>query len=643
VSQGRWIAAVLRLIAGILLAWFVGAALAASQVPFVARGLAVAVVALTVWRPSWGIAAVVAVVPAGLLLANPPVRAADMLVWAFLAAWLLALRRPLTSTPRDTTAGTPLALFALCAVGSWAGYIIAGAAGIDSVMLPVLLLRAIPIDHLVFSSPEPETWAMLTLLTGLAFFAATRALARRYTDLRRMIAMAIVASVAVLALVTVGDVLRQWNEVGYGGWFLLRYVRGERFSAHVADLNAAGSQYVLAGLIALSFAVSERGARRAIWIAALVAMMPAWWLSGSRSAAIGALLVGAGMIPCVRYGTDARVRRLAAPAGVVIAVLVAGAAIFAAQQPAEQGSASNALRLRSQFLVTSARMTASAPIFGVGIGHYHERSNEFMPPSLREVYRNENAHNYFAQQFAELGLVGGGVFVWLVVSVVRHGWRETRRVAGSDAATLGLFAGSVAYLVTCVTGHPLLVPEAALPFWAAFGALAGASPQADRVGQPSTTAVTAAVAALIAIGLVLQLHARSVAAAQPGERGFYGLEAAADGRQFTWMTRHGVFYARPQAGVLTIPLRPPDLPNASEPFEVAVEVSGHRVGSYLLEPGRWTDVRVPLRERSAAPFRRIDLRANQTWTRRYDLPDGGDEGPRSVMVGEIGWQGSGAR
>jgi O-antigen ligase len=634
----RSIATSLRLIAGIPLAWCVGAALAAPQVPLVAKVVAIAVIALTVWRPSWGLVTVVAIVPAGLLLANPPVRAAESLVWAFLAAWLLSLRRPLASLSALHEPDPPLLLFAMCAIASWAGYTVANAAGVDGVMLPALLVRAIPGDHLVFSSPEPETWAMLTLVTGLALFAATATLARQNVRLRYAIAVTVVSSAALLALFTVADVVRQWRGVGYEAWYVLRYVRGERFSAHLADLNAAGSQYVLAGLIALSMAVGDRGTRRALWIAALVAMMPALWLSGSRSAALGSLLVGAGIIPWVRYGGDPRVRRLAAATAVVIALGVSGAVIVAAQQPAEQGTVSNALRLRSQFLVTSARMIASAPIFGVGVGHYHERSNEFMPPSLREVYRNENAHNYFAQQFAELGIVGGGLFVWLVVSVVRRGWRETRRVAGSDAATLGLFAGSVGYLITCVTGHPLLVPEAALAFWAVFGVLASVA-QPSRAAKP----VALAVAAVIAIGFLLQLRAWSIATTQPGERGFYGVEPGPEGREFTWMTRHGVFYTAPQAGVLTIPMRPPDLPSAPVPFEVAVEVNGHRMGTFALPPGRWTPVQLQLRQRLTSPFRRIDLRANQSWTRKYEAPEGGDDAPRSVMVGRVNWQGSGSR
>ena len=61
------------------------------------------------------------------------------------------------------------------------------------------------------------------------------------------------------------------------------------------------------------------------------------------------------------------------------------------------------------------RVAKAGFIFGVGVGHYFDRSSEFMPEELRRIYGNENAHNYFAQQFAEVGVVGGLLFIWLIV------------------------------------------------------------------------------------------------------------------------------------------------------------------------------------------------------------------------------------
>ena len=222
--------------------------------------------------------------------------------------------------------------------------------------------------------------------------------------------------------------------MNYEGWFLLRYVRGERFSLHMADLNAAGSLYVLGGIVAAAIAAG-RASGRSFAIAALVVIAPAFWLTGSRTALV-ATLAGFLILAVVRQRKPATRVQLAAAAAGLLLLVIAGA--FAVDwQPDVQGSAASSARLRSQFTQTSARMFASAPLFGVGIGKYFDRSSEFMPAEVRAIYGNENAHNYFAQQFAELGIVGGALFLWLVCSLLVAGWRGAR-ARPSDTMLAGL-------------------------------------------------------------------------------------------------------------------------------------------------------------------------------------------------------------
>lgn len=643
-SRGRLIASAIRLATGAGLVSSAALGIAAPELPPVAKLAATTVIILTAWRPGAGLIATVALAPAGLLLARPPMRAAELLVWSFLGTWLICVWRPLTTAPQRDGALLPAILYALCAVGSWVGYTLARAPGVDWLMLPALLVRTIPADHVIFSSPEPETWTMLAALAGLGVFAAAAALTREHPSLRRAVAITLVASASVLALMTIADVLRQWNFVGYRWSYLLRYVYGERFSAHLADLNAAGSQYVLAGLVALSLATGEHGRRRRLSVCALAIILPALWLSGSRSAALGALVAGGGVVPWVRYRLRGGAGRAGVAAVVALGLIVGGSAVLAAQNAAGQGTVSNALLLRSQFLVTSVRMFSSAPIVGVGIGHYHERSNEFMPPALRDVYRHENAHNYFAQQFAELGMVGGVLFIWLVVAGLRRGWGAVQAADVPDAATLGLLAGCVGYGLTCVTGHPLLVPEAAMPFWAAFGALASAAhPRPASRGQRVTGVATIAVAIMIAANVTIQVRRYALAATPPGERGFYQLEKDSEGNPFVWMTRHGIFYVGRQPGTLTVPLQAPALPVLTTPFQVSIDVGGRRVGTYEVAASRWTTIQVPVRAAASTPFRRVDVRANQSWSRTKDLGLRSDDDPRSVMVGETRWEPAGSR
>jgi hypothetical protein len=625
---------------GAALAWFTIPTLFVLPIPAVAAALVV--IGLTIWTPTAGLVAASAMAPAGQLLAAPPARVAELLVWSFLSAWLLSIWRPLAQAARQSTVYAVAALFALWATASWVAYIVGGAAGVEPLRLPVLLARALPLDHLAFSSPEPETFTLLPLLAGLALFAGTASIAQQQPRARFALAAAIVVSAAALAVLTIADVLRQWASFDYGAWFLLRYVRGERFSLHLKDLNAAGSHYVLAILIAVALAYGDRQ-RRALWAALAVLIAPALWIGGSRSAALGGLLVGGSLLPLIRRGTSVRLERrhLALASAALVALLLVAALI--ASRPGAQGTASNALWLRAQFLVTSARMIASAPMFGVGIGHYHERSNEFMPPALRDVYRHENAHNYFVQQFAELGIIGGLLFLWFTGIGLWSGWSEVGQTRGADAASAGLLAGCCGYMLTCVTGHPLLVPEAAVPFWAAFGSVAGGAAATSESPAPTWVQIPIRRWAIVLVvvaacaNVAVNLRRFALTSTAPGERGFYDLQSTNGAAPFVWMTRHGVFYVGPQPGTLTVPVRAPDFLESDQRFHVAVEVGGKRMGVFEAASDRWTNIEIPVRTAAPGSFRRIDLRANRSWSPMRDRGGSEDDAPRSVMVGVTRW------
>jgi len=275
---------------------------------------------------------------------------------------------------------------------------------------------------------------------------------------------AVLSVVAVpLTYFTTGD----WNEID-------RYISNtpSRGAFHLKDVNAAGSQYILAALLSLVLAPAGRGARVA-WRMGQAALVVALWMSGSR-AAITAGVVGVAVWAILawlaRRGLELpRVspRVLGACALAVIVALTGSVRLGSAQ--ATTGSASLSLGIRAEFLKTSLAMMATAPLTGVGIGTYYERSGQFMTPILREIYGRENAHNYFLQTWAELGLIGLLAFLWWLGRALGVGWMRVLREGWSGPAFAAACGCSV-FLVTCVTGHPFLVVEVATLFWAALGA-----------------------------------------------------------------------------------------------------------------------------------------------------------------------------
>lgn len=626
-----------RLLLGGALAWSVALAVATPGVPRIAAAAALLTLALSLWRASLGLVLLAFLAPAGWLLAPDPVRAAEMLTWAFLSGWLLGVWRPLstaalsTALPRQIV--VPAAACAACLFASWLALTLGDAGGIDPQALPRYVARTIGTDHLAVTSPEAETGAMLLSLAGLGLLLASMALTRDAPALARQVGIALALSMAIMSLAMVAAAIRQWGANDYSGAFLYRYARYERNAYHLRDLNAAGSQYVLAGLTAIGLAVFDRP-RRWIWLALLAIMAPGVWLTGSRTAwlaggAAGALVIGTACRPAWRPSRRQVVGLVAA----ALVIVLAGGAVLA-RGAYQRNAAGRAMRLRVQFSETSARMLASAPLYGVGVGRYYGRSGEFMPAEIRTIYGFENAHNYFAQQFAELGVVGGTIFLWLVIACVRTGWRSTGRTATASA---GLLAGSLGYLVTCLTGHPLLVPEAALPFWAALGVAIGSGGSVMPPG--AATPRSRFAVALLGVVLIVPIGVAGASYRQnrSGEHGFYDSQRAEDGTTFRWTTRHAVTYVDAVPGFLTLRMRAQPLPDRP-PFVLTTELDGRVIDRRVVRADQWVTIELPVRPRTGSPAtrQRIDLRVNQTWPRSQTVGRRQAAQPVGVMMA-IAW------
>ena len=149
-------------------------------------------------------------------------------------------------------------------------------------------------------------------------------------------------------------------------------------------------------------------------------------------------------------------------------------------------------------------MFASAPIFGVGVGRYFERSPEFMPDEIRELYGAENAHNYFAQSFAELGIAGGAtVPVARSSAGMTTGWRQAATARAESDRNRALCR------IGRVSRHVPHRPPASscrkprCPFWAAFGVLAMS---AGEPGSSSRYRVVIAIVIVLARSRARPLH-----------------------------------------------------------------------------------------------------------------------------------------
>jgi O-antigen ligase len=471
------------------------------------------------------------------------------------------------------------------------------------------------------------------LIEGVAIAAATVTLFRTRPRLAVVLPAALAASGCAAAIASV----LLWY--GKAPAAILRQLDANRYRivAHATDANAAGSGFAMLVCLALGMALRARGRERPVWLALGAANAYGLWLTASRSAMAAAAL-GIVFMAAWLATTAARSRSVASA---VIGLWIAAAAI-AGFQLWRSGQRSQGGGLRRQFNTSSLRMIAAEPITGVGVGQYYRTSALFLSPQLAWNYGSENAHNYFLQIAAELGLPG---FVLMAAFIGTGLWRGARalRISPHDGRLLGVMSGVGVFLVTCVVSHPFLIDEVAYSFWALLGLLFGLGGSALDVegsahGAPRrwwVTAGTAAalvyVAAVAVIGAVRRDFEPPRSAAVDG---FYEWETGADGKRFRWTGEYASLFVPSDVVQVNFPVRISGDARALKPIFVTPSVSGVP-RSTVQTLNSWSIISVALPDVDAATrFKRINLKVDRTWQPALYIPGSADMREVGVQVGE---------
>lgn len=167
-------------------------------------------------------------------------------------------------------------------------------------------------------------------------------------------------------------------------------------------------------------------------------------------------------------------RRIRVVGSLVAVGVIAGCALVAARVQAEREAADPATALARELRVKIwpevLEDIAQAPLTGYGFGRGLFRK------SLTGDFENPliwHAHNLFLDVTLQTGLPGLLLFLLLLGTIVREGWRSVRSsepaVAAASLALLGLVAGMIARNMT----DTLLVRQNSLFFWSALGLLLG--------------------------------------------------------------------------------------------------------------------------------------------------------------------------
>jgi O-antigen ligase len=596
-----------------------------------ARALVAFALGIAIASPVYGLLFAAAVAPLGVLGAtlihDEAFRISEAVVVAFLVGWLLRERfhqRFSIGVPR------PAWLFSFVVVAS--------------VATLAWQLRAFPLGfsaemwqlrnaYFVTFADWTGVVAGARLIEGLGLVAATVTLSRRHEVVVNRLSAVLACSAAIAA----GSSVLLWYGIGSASALQRIVLNGYRVSGHVGDANAAGSYFAMVLCLALGATAHARGRTMAAWAMLTVASGAGLWLAQSRTAlAMVGILGGAALAIAVSRRLKPRAR-----ATLLAAALIVGAAVTAARvRQLERDPDFHGAGFRVQFFETSLRMIRASPLIGVGIGQYSRASPQYLSPQLAFAYGAENAHNYFLQIAAETGVVGFAAFtVWLGIATVRALRALVRRP--DDVRLLGITGGVLAYLGTCLSGHPFLVGEVAYPFWIQFGLMTAiplATPGDARVAarfSPSAWWLTfAGAAGLVVVGAVTTVRRTSAPVESQAVDGFYGWETAEDGRRVRWTGQFASVLLPKEVVRVRIPIRIPTDRAPIAPIGIEVSTDGDRPVRTLVY-GEWNDLDVRLRE--ADPMivaRRVNLRVERTWQPALYVPGSAEMRHVGIQVGE---------
>ena len=124
-------------------------------------------------------------------------------------------------------------------------------------------------------------------------------------------------------------------------------------------------------------------------------------------------------------------------------------------------------------------MIKDHPIFGSGLGTFKYNSLNYQAKFFeqgenRSLYPYgiaDKVHNEYLQLGAELGILGLGIFFWIIIIYFSYGIKLLKRTKDryKQGILIGLMGGIMAVLVDAIFGFPLHLPATLVLFWLFIG------------------------------------------------------------------------------------------------------------------------------------------------------------------------------
>jgi len=595
-----------------------------------------------------------ALVGFGIILSHlagvPTLRVTEVLVVASLAGCCVRALPHGTPLRRAVTGwiSMPIVLFAIAATASTVVWqrVYQVETGYASAYVQALL-HVLSRDYFV----QPgDFWVLAStavILEGLALYVVVAALCQvDATFFGRALRMLTLggAGLAVLSAVRLADILLR----NPGAIEALRATSvGLRISPQIPDYIAAGSYFALCWLVALGIAMASPRSRL-VWVAAGVPLIAALYLTGSRSVIAAAFVGLVVLVFIVVRQRIAAVRGVVAFAVLAVVVMVLSYSWMIGRDFAGE-MARQSLTVREELVRAGLRVIATRPLFGVGIDRFYLLAGGLASPELLALWQGRmNPHNDFLRFGGELGLVGLGLFLWILAGAGRRTWRALQRTR--DPRLAGLAAGLVAFLVTSLVSNPLMVREVSYVFWIALGLAVGHSArlQAPRdvpeevmsgsAGTPRRVSQLRWTIGLLLGGLLVfsvPFRARQELATVDLTRVSYGLfewGIEPDGTRCRWSGPRATLFVDGRARLVEIPLSGTAPSGVLQQVEVRVD---GRLANRIAVGSEWHRLRTLLPSSPSTAPHRIDLIVSPSWVPAEVIPGHQDRRVLGVRVGEI--------
>lgn len=266
----------------------------------------------------------------------------------------------------------------------------------------------------------------------------------------------------------------------YEGTGLVGFLQ-DPHSYAAALLLAAGS---FAGLALAFHRAERRPALPLLFVALALASSVAVVLTGSRAGTMCLLVVVVAFLVMASPSLAAVVRRPRSWVAVGVVGIIVGVAVstpvptlvsaVGSTSPGSSAPAGTSLLLRSVPWHKGVLLSVRQPIAGIGPGTFatavvpmDNPAPEHISPPEFVRYLGENAHNYFLQVAAELGLPGLAAFLalFLLATASLHAVARRERGSSRQAILSGVLAAQAGVLCFTTVSHPFLLAEIQGMYW----------------------------------------------------------------------------------------------------------------------------------------------------------------------------------